>query len=77
MLSASSISLSARLSVDTPQQTHVSDAETVLQEQKESNPTSKCADTPHLSQLNKSEINDAVTKVLEGYDWTLVPIASK
>ncbi|XP_030765604.1 transcription factor Sox-8 [Sitophilus oryzae] len=28
-------------------------------------------------QLDKSEINDAVTKVLQGYDWTLVPIASK
>lgn len=27
--------------------------------------------------LDKSEINDAVTKVLKGYDWTLVPIASK
>ncbi|CAH1179660.1 unnamed protein product [Phaedon cochleariae] len=28
-------------------------------------------------ELEKSEINDAVTKVLQGYDWTLVPIASK
>lgn len=27
--------------------------------------------------LDKSEINEAVTKVLKGYDWTLVPIASK
>lgn len=27
--------------------------------------------------IDKSEINDAVTKVLQGYDWTLVPIASK
>ncbi|KAJ9587173.1 hypothetical protein L9F63_019310 [Diploptera punctata] len=26
---------------------------------------------------DKSEINEAVTKVLEGYDWTLVPIATK
>ena len=26
---------------------------------------------------DKSQINDAVTKVLEGYDWTLVPIATK
>jgi hypothetical protein len=26
---------------------------------------------------DKTEINDAVTKVLEGYDWTLVPIATK
>ena len=25
---------------------------------------------------DKTEINDAVTKVLEGYDWTLVPIAT-
>ncbi|KAL1517190.1 hypothetical protein ABEB36_000986 [Hypothenemus hampei] len=29
------------------------------------------------AQLDRSEINDAVTKVLQGYDWTLVPIASK
>ncbi|XP_028134523.2 transcription factor Sox-10-like [Diabrotica virgifera virgifera] len=28
-------------------------------------------------ELDKSGINDAVTKVLQGYDWTLVPIASK
>lgn len=26
---------------------------------------------------DKTEINKAVTKVLEGYDWTLVPIATK
>jgi hypothetical protein len=26
---------------------------------------------------DKTEINEAVTKVLEGYDWTLVPIATK
>lgn len=32
---------------------------------------------PQEQQLDKSEINDAVTKVLQGYDWTLVPIASK
>lgn len=31
---------------------------------------------PTTSQ-DKTEINDAVTKVLEGYDWTLVPIATK
>lgn len=33
--------------------------------------------TQQGQQLDKSEINDAVTKVLQGYDWTLVPIASK
>lgn len=33
--------------------------------------------TPPSPQLDKTEINDAVTKVLQGYDWTLVPIASK
>jgi len=27
--------------------------------------------------VEKTEINEAVTKVLEGYDWTLVPIATK
>lgn len=32
---------------------------------------------PSPGQLDKSEINDAVTKVLQGYDWTLVPIATK
>ncbi|XP_021918807.1 transcription factor SOX-10-like [Zootermopsis nevadensis] len=26
---------------------------------------------------DKTEINEAVTKVLEGYDWTLVPIVTK
>lgn len=39
-------------------------------------PTATAAATP-APQLDKSEINDAVTKVLQGYDWTLVPIASK
>lgn len=29
------------------------------------------------SDADKTEINEAVTKVLEGYDWTLVPIATK
>lgn len=29
------------------------------------------------SQLDKTEINEAVTKVLQAYDWTLVPIATK
>ncbi|KAF5303353.1 hypothetical protein FQR65_LT08266 [Abscondita terminalis] len=29
------------------------------------------------SQLDKTEINEAVSKVLRGYDWTLVPIATK
>lgn len=27
--------------------------------------------------VDKTEINEAVTKVLEGYDWTLVPVATK
>lgn len=27
--------------------------------------------------VDKTEINEAVTKVLQGYDWTLVPIATK
>lgn len=29
------------------------------------------------TKLDKSEINEAVAKVLQGYDWTLVPIATK
>ncbi|XP_018331741.1 transcription factor SOX-9-like [Agrilus planipennis] len=29
------------------------------------------------SSIDKTEINEAVTKVLKGYDWTLVPIATK
>nr|CAH7743891.1 unnamed protein product [Callosobruchus chinensis] len=28
-------------------------------------------------ELEKNKINDAVTKALQGYDWTAVPIASK
>lgn len=39
-------------------------------------PSSSAGSAPS-PQLDKSEINDAVTKVLQGYDWTLVPIASK
>ncbi|XP_060520157.1 transcription factor SOX-10-like [Cylas formicarius] len=42
--------------------------------------STKGATTPgaqQCQQLDKSEINNAVTKVLQGYDWTLVPIASK
>lgn len=38
------------------------------------------SDSPSIApttQLDKTEINDAVTKVLQGYDWTLVPIATK
>lgn len=30
-----------------------------------------------LATQDKAQINEAVTKVLEGYDWTLVPIATK
>ncbi|KAF4517682.1 hypothetical protein B566_EDAN016712, partial [Ephemera danica] len=29
------------------------------------------------SELDKKEINEAVSKVLQGYDWTLVPMANK
>ncbi|XP_066141697.1 transcription factor SOX-9-like [Euwallacea fornicatus] len=39
--------------------------------------SSSSSSVPKIQQLDKSEINDAVTKVLQGYDWTLVPIASK
>lgn len=31
----------------------------------------------NIAEIDKTEINEAVTKVLEGYDWTLVPIATK
>lgn len=34
-------------------------------------------DKGEQQKLDKSEINDAVAKVLQGYDWTLVPIATK
>ncbi|CAH1123309.1 unnamed protein product [Ceutorhynchus assimilis] len=37
----------------------------------------KQSSTADGEQLDKTEINEAVTKVLQGYDWTLVPIASK
>lgn len=76
MLSASSISRSATLSVETSE-TSASSAIKNLQNQ-HGNRSSNCsAETSELQQLDKSEINDAVTKVLQGYDWTLVPIASK
>ncbi|XP_050311769.1 transcription factor SOX-9-like [Anthonomus grandis grandis] len=39
--------------------------------------SSTAAPPPVGHTLDKSEINEAVTKVLQGYDWTLVPIASK
>lgn len=42
-----------------------------------SNAVITTANTAHGQTLNKSEINEAVTKVLQGYDWSLVPIASK
>lgn len=29
------------------------------------------------TELEKREINEAVSKVLQGYDWTLVPMANK
>lgn len=34
-------------------------------------------DEQKKTQIDKTEINDAVAKVLQGYDWTLVPIATK
>lgn len=69
--SAVTISPSAAASV-------AASAVTVLQEQQASSQASNSASSADQSQqLDKSEINDAVTKVLQGYDWTLVPIASK
>ncbi|XP_019876895.2 transcription factor Sox-9-A-like [Aethina tumida] len=50
-------------------------AASVLQEQQQAAANAVVATAGQ--QLDKSEINDAVTKVLQGYDWTLVPIASK
>nr|XP_022912118.1 transcription factor SOX-10-like [Onthophagus taurus] len=29
------------------------------------------------TQMDSSEINEAVTKVLQGYDWSFVPLATK
>lgn len=76
MLSASSITRSANLSVETSQ-TSTSSAIKHLPDQ-HGNRSSNCSDhKSDLQQLDKSEINDAVTKVLQGCDWTLVPIASK
>ncbi|KAG5895604.1 hypothetical protein JTB14_009461 [Gonioctena quinquepunctata] len=51
-------------------------AASVLQEQQAS-ATNSVGSSGDAQDLDKSEINDAVTKVLQGYDWTLVPIASK
>lgn len=76
MLSASSISRSANLSVETSQNP-ASSAIKNLQDQHGNRSSNSSAETSDIQQLDKSEINDAVTKVLQGYDWTLVPIASK
>lgn len=76
MLSASAISQSVPLN-DEASQKSASSGVRVLQDEDVSNATSKSVEPPNLHQLDKSEINDAVTKVLQGYDWTLVPIASK
>lgn len=76
MLSASSISRSTPLSAKASQ-APASNTVTILPDKQGLNEKSYCADTQDLQQLDKSEINDAVTKVLQGYDWTLVPIASK
>lgn len=40
--------------------------------------TSNGADTGGISaQIDNAEINEAVTKVLQGYDWTFAPLATK
>ncbi|XP_023023564.2 uncharacterized protein [Leptinotarsa decemlineata] len=74
-----SISISSSASVSISASTAASvaaSAATVLQEQQAS-ATKKSVGDATGEDLDKSEINDAVTKVLQGYDWTLVPIASK
>lgn len=76
MLSASSVSRSVPLSVEASQ-TAASGAITILQDAQEDQESISSVEQSNLQQLDKSEINDAVTKVLQGYDWTLVPIASK
>ncbi|KAJ8922431.1 hypothetical protein NQ315_004377 [Exocentrus adspersus] len=67
--SAVTISPSAAASV-------AASAVTVLQEQQQQQQGGGGA-VDQGQQLDKTEINEAVTKVLQGYDWTLVPIASK
>lgn len=82
MLPVSSITRAvAPLSVEAPQNPATDAAVNVLQEQQAlqqgKQPPGCSGVQSDLKQLDKSEINDAVTKVLQGYDWTLVPIASK
>lgn len=72
MLSASSLSRAVPLSVEAS----VLNAVNVLEDEKGLNQSNN-DEISDLHKLDKSEINDAVTKVLQGYDWTLVPIASK
>lgn len=49
----------------------------VLQDNPTKDGSSVVENGNNIVTLDKSEINEAVTKVLQGYDWTLVPIASK
>ncbi|CAH0546978.1 unnamed protein product [Brassicogethes aeneus] len=75
MLSSNTMSRSSAFKITSSAAASVAaSAASVLQEQKLANSSGV---TPVGQQLDKSEINDAVTKVLQGYDWTLVPIASK
>lgn len=75
MMSSSISSRSASVSIATSTVGSVATPATVA------SPTqvlqSVVSSTECTQELDKSEINDAVTKVLQGYDWTLVPIASK
>ncbi|CAH1366158.1 transcription factor Sox-9-B-like [Tenebrio molitor] len=79
MLSTNSMSRSSSVSINSSTATSVAAAAvSVLQDNKgTSQPSVINNSSSNPQQLDKSEINDAVTKVLQGYDWTLVPIASK
>jgi hypothetical protein len=73
------MSRSSSVSINSSTATSVAAAAvSVLQDNKgTSQPSVINNSSSNPQQLDKSEINDAVTKVLQGYDWTLVPIASK
>lgn len=79
MLGSGSLSRSPTSAVTTSTVATVAvavDTATSIQIGASAGPASSSNSAPSL-QLDKSEINDAVTKVLKGYDWTLVPTATK
>ena len=78
MLSTNSMPRTSTVSITASTATTVAAAAvSVLQENGGPSQSAGPNGSSNSQQIDKNEINDAVTKVLQGYDWTLVPIASK